>query len=80
MSMITTKADDEKRVVVPQVKPGQTYAIHENPDGSLVLSLVEFGKMLAPTCRVGKEDGFTVAVPGQPIDEGAIDELLADFP
>ena len=31
-------------------------------------------------CRLAKEDGFTVAVPGQPINEKAIEELLADFP
>lgn len=31
-------------------------------------------------CRLAKEDGFTVVVPGQPINEKAIEELLADFP
>ena len=78
--MITTKADDEKRVTVPQARPGQVYAIHENADGSLTLSLVAPTNVGNPTCRLDKEDGFTVAVPGQPIDERAIDELLADFP
>jgi hypothetical protein len=31
-------------------------------------------------CRLAKEDGFTVVVPGQPVNEPAIKELLADFP
>jgi hypothetical protein len=78
--MITTKADDEKRVMVPQARPGQVYAVQENADGSLTLSPVISEKVPNLTCRLGNEDGFTVAVPGQPIDERAINELLADFP
>ena len=75
--MITTKADNRKRVLVPQVKPGEVYAVRENPDGSLTLTMVKLARL---KCRLAKEDGFTVAVPGQPINEPAIKELLADFP
>ena len=78
--MITTKADNRKRVLVPQAKPGQVYAVQENSDGSLTLTVVETGQPVHPNCRVAKEDGFTVVVPGQPINEPAIKELLADFP
>ncbi len=78
--MITTKADNQRRIVIPQAKPGQVYAINENVDGSLTLSLIGPTKAPDLKCRVGVEGGFTVAVPGQPIDEGAINELLADFP
>jgi hypothetical protein len=75
--VITTKADNRKRVLVPQVKPGQVYAVQENADGSFTLTVV---KPAHPKCRLAKEDGFTVVVPGQPINERAIKELLADFP
>jgi hypothetical protein len=78
--VITTKADNRKRVLVPQAKPGQIYAVQENADGSLTLTVVESGESSNPKCRLAKEDGFTVAVPGQPINEHAIRELLADFP
>jgi hypothetical protein len=33
-----------------------------------------------PKSRLTKEDGFTVVVPRQPINERAIMELLSDFP
>ena len=75
--MITTKADKRKRVLVPQVKPGQVYAVQENADGSFTLTMVKPAQF---KCRLAKEGGFTVAVPGQPINEDAIKELLADFP
>lgn len=78
--MITTKVDNQKRLVVPQAKLGQVYAVQENADGSLTRSLVRPANLPDLKCRVGKEDGFTVAVPAQPIDERAIGELLADFP
>jgi len=53
------------------------YAVQENADGSFTLTVV---KPAHPKCRLAKEDGFTVVVPGQPINERAIKELLADFP
>ena len=78
--MVTTKADDQKRVRVPQATPGQVYAIYGNADGSFTLKAVDSAETTAPTCRLTEEDGFSVAVPNQPIDEQAIRELLADFP
>ncbi len=78
--MTTTKADHRKRVMVPQVKPGQVYAVQENANGSLTLTVVERKEPARSKCRLAKEAGFTVVVPGQPIDELAIKELLADFP
>ena len=80
IEMITTKADNQKRVLVPQAKPEEVYAIEENGDGSLTLSLVGASAPPSPTCIPAKEGGYTVAVPEQPIDELAINELLADFP
>ena len=79
-TMTISKADSRKRVVVPQARPGEAYAIQENADGSFTLTIVKSAEPAKPTCRVGKEKGFTVVVPGQPINEAAIKELLADFP
>ncbi|HEY3762238.1 MAG TPA: hypothetical protein VGN23_10880 [Verrucomicrobiae bacterium] len=78
--MITTKADDQKRIQVPLAKPGQVYAIQQNADGGFTLSVVQAQGAVNPKCRIVKEDGFTVVAPSQPIDELAIKELLADFP
>jgi hypothetical protein len=78
--MITTKADKRKRMLVPQAKPGQVYAVKENANGSLTLTVVEARESPPPKCRLAKEDGFTVILPGQPINEQAVKELLADFP
>ena len=78
--VITTKADDQNRVVVPQAKPGQVYAVQANADGGFTLTVVKEPASARPGCRLAKEDGFTVVVPEQPIDEQAIKELLAEFP
>lgn len=77
---ITTKADNRKRVVGPQAKPGQVYAVGENADGSFTLTVVKPAEPAKLKCRLAKEDSFTIVVPGQPINEPAIQELLADFP
>jgi hypothetical protein len=74
--VITTKADNLKRVVVPQAIPGELYAVQENADGSFTLTAVQPNEPTIPKCHLAKEDGFTVVVPGQPIDEQAIKELL----
>jgi hypothetical protein len=78
--VITTKVDNRKRVLVPHAKPGQVYAVQENADGSFTLTMVEPSQTAHSNCRVATEDGFTVVVPGQTINEPAIKELLAGFP
>ena len=78
--MITTKADSRKRVVVPQAEAGRVYAVGENADGSITLTAVKPMEVASLKCRLAKENGFTVVVPGQPINELAIMELLTDFP
>jgi hypothetical protein len=72
--VITTKADNQKRVFVPKAKPGQVYAVQENADGSFTLTVVKRAESGNLKCRLAKEDGFTVVVPGQPIDEQAINK------
>jgi hypothetical protein len=76
----TSKVDNQKRVLVPQAKPGQVYAIFDNPDGTFTLKAVTNEVSNHPTCALAEEDGFPVAVPNQPIDEQAIKELLSEFP
>jgi hypothetical protein len=78
--VITTKADNRKRVVVPQAKPGQVYAVGESADGGFTLTVIKPAKVANLKCRLAKEDGFTVVAPGQPINEQAIKEFLAEFP
>jgi hypothetical protein len=77
--VVTTKADNRKRVMIPFVEPGRIYAVKDNADGSFTLSAVKEATTEVPICRLVKEDGFTVVVPGQPIDEQGIKELLADL-
>ena len=36
--VITTKADDRKRVVIPDAKPGQVFDVQANSDGSITLT------------------------------------------
>lgn len=36
--VITTKADDRKRVVIPDAKPGQVFDVQSNGDGSITLT------------------------------------------
>jgi hypothetical protein len=78
--MITTKVDNRKRVLVPHAKPGQGFAVESRADGSFTLNAVQTSKAPAAKRRVTKGDGFTLVVPGQPINEQAVKELLADFP
>lgn len=79
-TVITSRADSRKRVVVPRAKPGEVYAIQETGNGSFILTIVKPAEPPRPKCRVRKESGFTVVVPRQPINEDAIRELMADFP
>jgi hypothetical protein len=76
----TAKVDDQKRIVVPQAKPGEVYAVQDNLDGSFTLKAIKQAASTSPTCRVADEGGFPVAIPNQPIDEQAIKELLSEFP
>ncbi|HZV32982.1 MAG TPA: hypothetical protein VFB72_00265, partial [Verrucomicrobiae bacterium] len=46
-NMITVKADDKRRVVLPDIKPGQIFAFTPNPDGTITLSPVKAVKRKA---------------------------------
>jgi hypothetical protein len=74
------KADNYRRVQLPNAKPGEVFLFEDSGQGRITLTLVQPAAPKEPTCRLEEEGGFTVAVPDQTIDEGAIQELLADFP
>jgi hypothetical protein len=80
--MVTTKADSRRRVVVPQVKPGQVYAIQDAPDGSIRLTLLKEPEPVDRPAKVTfvKEGRFTVGVTDRPINMKALKEALAEFP
>lgn len=40
-SMVTLKADDDRRVQLPQAKPGQVFAYEETGAGQITLTLVD---------------------------------------
>ncbi len=73
-------ADKQKRVRIPDATPGEVFAYDKAPDGTITLHQIKKAEPAVPKCRLAKEDGFTVVIPNQPINEQAIEELLADFP
>jgi hypothetical protein len=81
-TVITTKADSRRRVVVPQVKPGHVYSVQDDPDGSIKLTLLTAPEPKDRPAKVTfvKEGRFTVGVLDRPINEAVIKELLAEFP
>lgn len=81
--MVTVKADNRRRVQLPDAKPGQVFAYSSDGDGRI--SLVEVQpKAESPVkrakVRFEKRGRFTAAFTDRPINEEAIKELLAEFP
>jgi hypothetical protein len=78
--VITTTADDRKRVLIPQAKPGQVYTVMANPDGSFTLSPVEATESEPAKFNLVKNaDGYTVIETDRHVSMDTIKELLADF-
>jgi hypothetical protein len=77
---MTTKADDRRRIVVPQVEPGQVYAIQDNGGGSFTLTPVKRAEPAIPKFKLVKENGFTVIETDRHVSLETIKELLAEFP
>jgi len=78
--MQTVTVDEQKRVRIPDAEPGQVFAYDRATDGTITLQHIDQAASAHPTFRLAREDGFTVVIPNQPINEQAIKELLADFP
>lgn len=76
---MTVTADNKKRVVLTQAKPGDCFDIQISSNG-YVLRKLEPVRLKPAKVRFVKRDGYTVATTDQPINEDALREALADFP
>lgn len=81
-SMITAKADNRRRVQIPNIKSGTVFSIENDGAGTIVLHELKPVKAdkRQPTARLKKENGRTVVVPDQPINMDAIKEMISEFP
>jgi hypothetical protein len=77
--MITVKADDRRRVKLPDTKPGPVY-VYELFGEVVKLTPVKPVGPKPMKARVEKQRGYTVVVTDRPVDESVIKELAADFP
>ena len=39
--MVTVKADDRRRIQIPNIKPGQIFALENNGDGTIMLTYIK---------------------------------------
>jgi hypothetical protein len=76
---MTVTADSQKRVVLPQARPGECFDVQVCDNGFLLRKIESASPGPAKVSFV-KRDGFTVAIADQPIDEEALREALANFP
>lgn len=76
---MTVVTDNEKRVVLPQARPGDSFDVQVSANG-FVLRKLESVFPAPARVRFIQRDGFTVAMADQPIDEEALREALANFP
>jgi hypothetical protein len=76
---MTVIADNKKRVVLSQAKPGDRFDIEVAP-GGYVLRKLEPVQPRPAKVRFKKRGGYTVAIADQPINEEALRQALADFP
>ena len=72
-------ADDKKRVMLSQAKPGDRFDIQVSANGYLLRRLEPVESEPAKV-RFIRRDGYTVAIADQPINEEALREALADVP
>jgi hypothetical protein len=77
---MTVTADNKRRVVLPNAKPGDLFEVQFAGPGKVTLTKLEPVKDKPANARLEKRGGFTVLVSDQPVSQAAIDEALADFP
>jgi hypothetical protein len=78
---MTITADAKKRVRLGLARPGDRFDVQVTEDGAFILRRLEPVTGRALKARLVKDkDDFTSVIPSQPINEAAIEELLADFP
>jgi hypothetical protein len=78
--MVTVKADNRRRVQLPDAEPGQVYALERAGEGQFVLTLVKKVEPKLPRARLVKRGGYLVADTGQPLNMDVIRQLLMEFP
>ena len=78
--METVKADNYKRVRLPDAKPGQVFVYVDNGNGSITLTPVKPGETESPKFKLVKEQGFTVIETDRHVSLETIKELLSEFP
>lgn len=76
---MTVRADNKKRVVLANAKPGDRFDVQVSASGYLLRKLEPVQARPAKV-RFVKRDGYSVAIASQPINEEALREALADFP
>jgi hypothetical protein len=79
-SMVTAKADNRRRVQIPDIKAGQVFSIETPRPGVIVLHEVRPVEPKPIKGRLIKENGFTILDSDQPVDERALKAALAEFP
>ena len=77
---VTSKTDDQKRLMVPLANPRQVYDVQGNADGTITLSPIKVEQPVSRFVRFEKEGRYTAGVVDAPIDPVALKEALADFP
>jgi hypothetical protein len=90
-TMITIKADDRRRVMLPGAKPRQKFRFLELENGTITLTPVKPVKphkeedalekpRPAPKFKLTKQDGFTVIETDRQVSQKTINELLSELP
>ena len=77
--IMTVIADDRKRIVLPDAKPGDRFDIESSNNG-FILRRLQSVESKPANVTVQKREGFSIWETDQPINEQAIREALAEFP
>lgn len=77
--MTTAKADNRRRVQIPNIKAGQVFANENNGAGVIVLHEVRPVEQKPAKCKLVKKDGFTVLHTDKQVRLETIKELLSEF-
>jgi hypothetical protein len=80
--MVTAKADNRQRIRIPDIKPGQVFAVENQGNGVIRLTEVKPVDLKRPPTKVRfvKRGRYTVGQSSEPVDMNAVKELLAEFP
>ena len=73
-------ADEDKRVVLPSAKPGESFELQMPVAGTFVLTRLEAVPSRPASVRIEKRGAFTVGVLDQAIDARDLQQALAEFP